>query len=586
MGGEYQFPHVHAGSRLGGRYAATGPHNGGDCYSVHHDDCRLAAVGRPARETHLVVLTTSKEFRKSMGWLHTWTGVATSCFLFMIFWMGSLAVFDREIDQWMKPETRIDAPTQDFSYGKVFEQLRAGDAKDATRIFVRAPSDRQPLTYAFHATESGEFIRQQAHPVTGEKIDVTDSHAGTGFFYPFHYSLHIPAGLGYWVVGFSAMAMLTLMVSGIFIHRKIVKDFFTFRPDKALRRSTLDLHNLSSLVALPLHVLFPLTGLMIFFQIYLPWSSTVVFDGDSQQQSSEVFALPVVEKSGEAAPDFIDVDSLVENVLAHWQSRDPGHEPRADSVALELADDANAYLMVREAFPSRAVSLNKNITAVSAASGGVLNDAAAGPAKSTYAWLAGAHYIQFNSWALRWLYFVGGLLGSLMIASGLMFWMQARIRKGAVEPRSVRVVRGLAVGSISGLILASGVYLVANRLIPASSDGFGMGRAMFEVLFFYLVWIASFIHAAARGKYAWREQCWMIALVAVFAVLLNWITTGDNPIAAYRSGLTQIWSMDVTLLVGAGIAWFAAGRLKVSDETSSVRQSTDERVVPDAATTE
>ncbi|MEM6483998.1 MAG: PepSY-associated TM helix domain-containing protein [Pseudomonadota bacterium] len=514
-------------------------------------------------------LQVSEDFRAAMGWLHTWAGIATSCFLFMIFWMGSLAVFDREIDQWMKPELRVTEPPQPFSYGAVFEQLQAGAAKGATRLFVRAPSEREPLAFTFYQTEDGEFIRGQADPATGELVDVTESHAGTGFFYPFHYSLHIPAGIGYWIVGFSAMAMLVLLVSGIFIHRKIVKDFFTFRPNKSLRRSTLDLHNLSSLVALPLHILFPLTGLMIFFQIYLPWSANVVFDGDNAARVSQVFAIPAVEPAGAPMTKALDIDELIERVETLWASSAPTAAPRADSVGLELANDANAYLMVREVFPSRAVSMNKHLTAISARDGTILSNTSAGPAKRTYAWLAGAHFIQFDSWVLRWLYFSGGLLGSLMIASGLVFWMQSRIRKGKIEPRSVRVVRGLAVGSITGIILASTAYLLANRLIPTESAGFGLGRANFEVLFFYLVWLASYAHAAARGTTAWREQCLMISIATSAAVALNWMTTGDHPIAAYEAGLTQIWSMDGVLLVGAGIAWLAARGLTKKDPSSA-----------------
>ncbi len=37
-------------------------------------------------------------FRASMGWLHTWAGVVLGGLLFAIFWMGTLSVFDREID--------------------------------------------------------------------------------------------------------------------------------------------------------------------------------------------------------------------------------------------------------------------------------------------------------------------------------------------------------------------------------------------------------------------------------------------------------------------------------------------------------
>ena len=497
--------------------------------------------------------------------------------------MGSLAVFDREIDQWMKPEMRVEHVSTGFSYAAVVDRLKADGAEDSPRIFINAPSERDPLISAGYQTDEG-FERAYFDPVTLEKVELTDSFAGTGFFYPFHYSLHIPAGIGYWVVGFCAMAMLVLMVSGIFIHRKIVKDFFTFRPEKALRRSSLDLHNMSSLMALPLHILFPLTGLMIFFSIYLPWSSAVVFDGDEARKFDEAFAIAAVEPIGDTNVPKADIDQIIARVEASWAARNPGTSPKADSLSLQLANDANAYLTIREVFPSRAVSMNKNITAVSLGSGEVLSDIASGPAKSSYAWLAGAHFIQFDSWALRWLYFAGGLLGSIMIASGLMFWMQSRIRKGAIEPRSVRVVRGLAIGSISGIVLASGAYLIANRLIPANSDGFGMGRANFEVLFFYIVWIGTFIHASLRGKFAWREQSLKIAPVAIAAIALNWFTTGDHPIAAASKNLSQIWIMDLTLLAGAGIALFAASRLKVAnpaDEMASAdTQLTEHQAVP------
>ena len=44
-----------------------------------------------------------------MGWLHTWAGLVLGAILFAIFWMGTLSVFDREIDRWLMPETRLPA---------------------------------------------------------------------------------------------------------------------------------------------------------------------------------------------------------------------------------------------------------------------------------------------------------------------------------------------------------------------------------------------------------------------------------------------------------------------------------------------
>ena len=42
-----------------------------------------------------------------MAGLHTWAGVVIGSLLFAIFWMGTLSVFDREIDRWMNPGSRL-----------------------------------------------------------------------------------------------------------------------------------------------------------------------------------------------------------------------------------------------------------------------------------------------------------------------------------------------------------------------------------------------------------------------------------------------------------------------------------------------
>ncbi len=47
-------------------------------------------------------------FRASMHWLHTWAGVILGRLLFAIFRTGTLSVFDREIDRWMMPDSRLE----------------------------------------------------------------------------------------------------------------------------------------------------------------------------------------------------------------------------------------------------------------------------------------------------------------------------------------------------------------------------------------------------------------------------------------------------------------------------------------------
>jgi uncharacterized iron-regulated membrane protein len=72
---------------------------------------------------------------------------------------------------------------------------------------------------------------------------------GSRFFYPLHYSLNLQWKSGLLDVGFAALAMLAALVSGVVMHRKIFREFFTFRPKKATQRSTLDLHNMTGVRA-------------------------------------------------------------------------------------------------------------------------------------------------------------------------------------------------------------------------------------------------------------------------------------------------------------------------------------------------
>lgn len=53
--------------------------------------------------------------------------------------------------------------------------------------------------------------------------------------------------------------MLVMLVSGVIIHKKIFREFFTFRPKKQVQRASLDSHNLTGVVVLPFHFLVALS---------------------------------------------------------------------------------------------------------------------------------------------------------------------------------------------------------------------------------------------------------------------------------------------------------------------------------------
>ena len=497
-------------------------------------------------------------FRRDMTALHTWAGVICSGLLFAMFWMGTLSVFDQEIDRWMIPETRIDAPrpVSIDALRPVLDEL----SKDSPRLRIRLPKPREPMIQIGYTDADGERALRLIDPHSGASIHPTESMAGTGFIFPFHFSFHLRwMRLGYWLVGFLSMAMLVLIVSGVVIHRKIFAEFFVFRPRKQLRRSTLDFHNLTSVIALPFHFMLPFTGLVIFFSIYLPWSVGLAYEGDPEPLFKEMYTTATAEPSGSAL-EFASLDRALQRASERWTAR-YGEAVQADFVELQHWGDAAGLIVVRNIFPSRQVSMNKDVVIFSAA-GQVLKASSVGPVRRAHAWLSGLHFIQFEHWALRWLYFFAGLSGCAMIASGLLFWIRSRIKRDGTEPAHVRGVRALTVGSVTGLIAATLVFFIANRLLPASASLAGFERSALEVWAFCLAWLGAFVHALWRDKAAWVDQCRAIAGLCGLAVLLNWASTGDHLLATGSRGLWSVFGVDAMLLAGGLVSVWALRRVQ------------------------
>ncbi|OBX17891.1 hypothetical protein A9995_14575 [Erythrobacter sp. QSSC1-22B] len=495
-----------------------------------------------------------------MNWAHTWLGVALGGVLFAVFWMGSLTVFDSEIDRWMIPETRVAPSEQAVSYDRLLALMPKAAVGSDYVNFV-APEERSRTVTLFYRGADGTFHDFHLDPVTGQEIGVTDSLAGTGFIYPFHHTLTIYwASLGMWIVGFAALAMLILLVSGLYIHRKIIAEFFVFRPRRKTRRATLDLHNLSSLVGLPFYFLITFSGLLTFGFYYLPWGVAEPFGGDTDALYAETAgAFQPGDRTGRPA-SLASVDAMKQEAESLWSSEE-GVKVEANIIRVLNHDDESAVVYFRNTFPKDRVVLSEYVAVFDGASGKLLQNFSLPPIGHASAWVQGAHFMQFDHWPLRWLYFLGGLGGCVMIATGLLFWLKSREGKLAANSIEYRLVEALTIGSVTGIIVATGAFLVANRLLPHDAFFLGEGRAELEVQVFWLSWLAALIHATLLRDRSWKQQCLLIAALAFSAVMLNALTTGDHIFAALAGGQWGVAGMDGILMLAALSAIWSANKL-------------------------
>ena len=502
-----------------------------------------------------------------MNALHTWAGVVLGSLIFVIFWTGTLSVFDREIDRWMMPATRLPSPSTLPPVkldGVVFESATQL-AKGAAQWFVRLPSERVPaveLRWRDEKTKTTE--RRFLHPQTGAVLRDADTLAGTGFIFPFHYALHIKwMDVGEWLVGLAGMAMLLMVVSGVVMHRRIFADFFTFRPTKKMQRASLDLHNLMGVLALPFHVLMPLSGVILLFSLYFP--SAYLSQYPQAKDAKKAFAEEAYgqyrrAKANQPATASPSLDAMLVSAEKQW----PGG--KADFVRVWLPGDANSYVELRRSYANE-VTMNLDQIYLDASTGKVLKRFEAAPVVTLQRFMAGAHRLHFDHWLLRWLYFWGGLAGCIMIATGFLFWIEGRRTSHAKHGLAgVRVVEALSVFSVPGIIIATLAFFIANRLLPLNASWASTDRSTLEMWAFYTVWVATLGHAALRKRVAWREQAWAIVVLALIAVLLNAATTGHHLGISLSQGMWPVAGMDLLLLLTSGLALVAARKLPVNGE--------------------
>ena len=537
-------------------------------------------------------------FRLSMTWVHTWFGLVLGYVLMICFFFGALSVFDREIDRWAIPKTRFEPqpmPSFDNLLKPVFEKLEPHPvdmAATAQRVIGDLPDPKtMPMASLYAYTThrdpvlaiGAEFSipnkpkdlsddHQHVHgwatidPRTGEAIPDDALKIGSRWFYPMHYSLNWHwKNLGYWFVGLAALVMLAALVTGIIMHRKIFKEFFTFRPKKRTQRSALDLHNMTGVVALPFHFFFALTGLIIFAGIYLPVGHTMLKPLHDQHEvlESERTGLPH-EPAGVAAP-LASVDAMVAEAKRRLAARDMAGE--VGYLYMDHLGDENGYVSIYRAGSDRVALVGEAIH-FKASTGEVLRE---DPPRTVVSeineFLTGLHLQHFEHWFLRWLYVIGGLLGCACIATGFIFFVEKRKQQHAkTNSQGVRIVDALAVTAVTGMVIAAIAMLVANRLLPADLPG----KGGFEQNVFWSSWVLALVHAAwrsapvARAAFnpAWREQCWVIVLLAIAAVALNWMSTGDHLVKTlFTDTYLAVAGVDLSLLAAAFLSIVAARKL-------------------------
>lgn len=550
-------------------------------------------------------------FRQVNSWLHGWSGLLLGWLLFAVFLTGTYSFFREEITWWMQPELHGSVP-DDQTVERALAKV-AALAPNATSWSVNLPSDRNDavrLSWREQgAGQGGGGGGGRGGPSrlmdagTGELLTPRETSGGE-FLYHFHYELHaLPRGWGRWIVGIATMAMFVAIITGIITHKKIFTDFFTFRPAKG-QRSWLDGHNVLAVLSLPFHIMITYSGLILLAGTLMPWGNMAVGiqgrGGGGGAPAAQVAAAPgggsQEAMRGGQRPPMMEMDGEEEG---EGRARGGGGRRRAEGVDTAAPAGAGSFAplapMIAAAEqawgqPVGRFTINNptgpkpvlefaplHIASILEGGGGGTTrmrfDARTGAllesigtpdrtaVRAVSASLNSLHRARFAEPVLRWVFFLAGIGGTLMVATGLVLWSVKRAAqlRGAEVPFGQKLVAHLNVGAVAGMPVAIAAHFWANRLIPAGIPG----RAEWEINVFFLVWLLTFVHPLVRPlKKAWIEQ--LVAAAALFCLLpvLNGLTTPYNLINSLFAGRWLLVGFDGTVLLTGLMMAYAAWKVQ------------------------
>lgn len=509
--------------------------------------------------------------RQRMAWLHTWAGLWVCWLAFAIFLTGTLSVFVDPISDWMRPEQvhqaaeppftgPLDHATQ-LAHGLRYLERHAAGSK-MWELWPRAGEDDFQV---FWLNAQGYYQDAHLSAATGalvpaEASPVRDTLGGTHFV-EFHHALHAGA-TGLWIVGAASAAMLVALISGVITHKRIFQDFFTFRPAKG-QRSWLDAHNLAGVLTLPFLFMIVYSGLAISWSTYMPamaWAQQLRTGETAQVREYG----PENRPSGQPGV-LTPLDPLVRIAEAAF------HSP-AYAVVVNHPGDAKMTVDVYGTTSPETQDGNllskRGVMKFDGTSGALMatempHRAPPNGARATMATLDELHRLHFAGAVIRWVYFVAGMAGTAMMATGAILFMVKRRQKslnefGPATARVYRMIDALNVATIAGLSLACIGFLWSNRLLPHGL----VERHEWEVTAFFGIWLAALVHATLRPlAQAWREQLWAGAALCMLLPLLNGLTTGQHVLGYLAQRDSERAAVELTAIAMGALLAMAARRV-------------------------
>jgi uncharacterized iron-regulated membrane protein len=355
---------------------------------------------------------------RAWSWLHKWSSLVSTLFLFVLCLTGLPLIFHHQIGQWLGTEVvspTLPADTPRITLDQVMTAAQARFPGKVGMYVSQEPDDDTIWFVTMGDTPTSASDLKQAAIDARTGAALAEPELERGLMAVIH-TIHVDLFAGEYgklFLGFMGLLMLAAIVSGGVLYAPFMRKlrFGEVRRDRSPRVKWLDLHNLLGIVTLTWAIVVGATG------VINTWADLVI----SHWRNDQVAEM-LAHYRGQ--PPVTRLGSL-ETAFANARSREPGMKIAFiafPGTAFSSEHHYGVFLRGRTAFTARLVKP-------------VLVDALTGEVSASRAppWYMNAlllsqplHFGDYGGAPMQWLWAALDVLTLVVLGSGLYLWLGKR----------------------------------------------------------------------------------------------------------------------------------------------------------------
>ena len=499
--------------------------------------------------------------------LHTVSGIVISVALYVIFFAGSFSFFRDDIVAWERNEQAVEDDHLPPNINAILNHidntysLAGRDINLKTYYAERAIAVNLTPSKDSLATENA---KQAAFfyldPVSFEAQSYGDAYSLGEFLYRLHFFAQIYYPVGYYLSGFIAFFFLIAIITGVLVHwKKIVPNFYTFRPWAKLKTIWTDAHTALGILGLPFQFILAVTGAFFMLKALLIAPSVLaLYDGNQNQLYEDLeFNKPTYAFLNHKLTELPNIEALVTKTSAKWSHFN------LNEIAISNYGDANMQITLN-GFLDYAVKFNApgSITFKPQTNETTILKDPYLPASyldSVKNVMFRLHFGDYGGYFLRIVSFILGILSCLVIISGVLIWLVARDRKNIPDKKRLfynKVARIYMAICLSMYPVTALAFIAVKVIQPAGQT--------FLYWFYFGVWLLLSLYLIFKKDLKYMSDFCLIAgsILGFLIPLANGVFSNSWFWEQFALGNVQIAFVDLFWIILALLSLFAFTKSK------------------------